>query len=83
VRLTVIATGFTGEIQQTPAQSASVNPRAGIPPQQRRPMPMQQPPFNPPGQQQQQQQQPPEPKEKPGLDIPDFLRKRNKNNPQS
>lgn len=82
VRLTVIATGFTGEVQQTPAQSASVNPRGGIPTQQRRPMPMQQPPFTPPAQQQQQQQQPqqpPEPKEKPGLDIPDFLRKRNKN----
>jgi cell division protein FtsZ len=76
VRLTVIATGFTGEVQGTSATSASVNQRAGnmAPPPPKRPLPTQQQPFTPPA-----QQQPPEPKEKPGLDIPDFLRNRNKN----
>jgi cell division protein FtsZ len=67
VRLTVIATGFTGEAQAAPQQNAN-QPR--VVPQQstKRPLP-QTPPVNPPT---------PivEPKEKPGLDIPDFLRNR-------
>ncbi|MEI2580992.1 cell division protein FtsZ [Scytonema sp. PRP1] len=67
VRLTVIATGFTGEAQAAPQQNVN-QPR--VVPQQstKRPLP-QTPPVNPPT---------PivEPKEKPGLDIPDFLRNR-------
>lgn len=75
VRITVIATGFTGEIQAQQQQSAAPNNRVAPPPtQQRRPMP--QPSStsaNPPKQ--------PEPKQKPGLEIPPFLQKRrNPNN---
>jgi cell division protein FtsZ len=78
VRLTVIATGFTGEVQA--AQQQNVNQgRVVSPAATRRPMPQPQP--QPP----QAQPQPPaanpptpiaEPKEKQGLDIPDFLRNR-------
>lgn len=71
VRLTVIATGFTGEVQSTPQQTA-VNQRAGVAPQGRRPMPAQQPPTNTSA-----PAPSPEPK-KPGLDIPDFLQRRRK-----
>jgi cell division protein FtsZ len=74
VRLTVIATGFTGETQTTTQQSTT-NQRV-VTPQNRRPMP--QPPANQPT-----QIQPPEqPKEKPGLDIPDFLRRRTQQPPR-
>jgi cell division protein FtsZ len=68
VRLTVIATGFTGEAPAA-QQSNVTQGRVVQPPPQRRPM--QQPPApNPPT-------QTPEPKEKGSvLDIPDFLRKR-------
>ncbi len=69
VRLTVIATGFTGEVQT--AQQPSVTQGRVVPPQPRRPAaPPQQPPaVNPPT-------QVPEPKEKSILDIPEFLRNR-------
>lgn len=76
VRITVIATGFTGEIQAQQQQSATPNNRVAPPPtQQRRPMMPQPSPTNtnPPKQ--------PEPKQKPGLEIPPFLQKRrNPNN---
>jgi cell division protein FtsZ len=65
VRLTVIATGFTGEMQATPPQNV-VNSRVVSPPPRRQ---APQPPVTPPT---------PvvEPKEKPGLDIPEFLQRR-------
>jgi cell division protein FtsZ len=67
IKITVIATGFTGEGQSTQQQSAVSTPRGVIPvPQQRRPLSqpnVQSPPT-------------PEPKEKQGLDIPDFLKNR-------
>ncbi|MEO1373732.1 MAG: cell division protein FtsZ [Cyanobacteria bacterium J06635_10] len=76
VRITVIATGFTGEMQVQQQQSATPNNRvAPAPAQQRRPI-MPQPSStntNPPKQA--------EPKQKPGLEIPPFLQKRrNPNN---
>jgi cell division protein FtsZ len=71
VRLTVIATGFTGEVQSTPQQTA-VSQRGGATPQGRRPMPAQQPPTNTSA-----PAPSPEPK-KPGLDIPDFLQRKRK-----
>ncbi|MGD1912379.1 MAG: cell division protein FtsZ [Rivularia sp. (in: cyanobacteria)] len=78
VRITVIATGFTGEMQVQQQQSATPNNRvapAPTPAQQRRPI-MPQPSStntNPP--------KPAEPKQKPGLEIPPFLQKRrNPNN---
>jgi cell division protein FtsZ len=67
VRLTVIATGFTGEAQAAPQQNVN-QPRVVAPQQTRRPMP-QPPAAHPPT-------PVAEPKEKPGLDIPDFLRNR-------
>ncbi|MCX7594407.1 MAG: cell division protein FtsZ [Fischerella sp.] len=68
VRLTVIATGFTGEMPAA-QQPGVAQGRVVSPPPQRRPMP-QPPAANPPTQN-------PEPKEKgPILDIPDFLRNR-------
>ncbi|MDJ0736404.1 MAG: cell division protein FtsZ [Nostocaceae cyanobacterium] len=66
VRITVIATGFTGETPTPPAQNIP-NQRVVTPMAQRRPMP--QPPANPP-------KPVAEPKEKPSLDIPDFLNRR-------
>ncbi len=65
VRLTVIATGFTGEMQGTPPQNVA-NARV-VTPQARRQAP--QPPAKEPI---------PvvEPKEKSGLDIPEFLQRR-------
>ncbi|MBW4645882.1 MAG: cell division protein FtsZ [Goleter apudmare HA4340-LM2] len=71
VRITVIATGFTGEIQAAPQQNVA-NPR--VAPTSRRPT--SQPPtptVNPPN-------PIPEPKEKPILDIPDFLQRRRPKN---
>lgn len=75
VRITVIATGFTGELPTQQQQTSTPNNRVVSPPtQQRRPTP--QPSstnVNPPKQ--------PEPKQKPGLEIPPFLQKRrNPNN---
>ena len=75
VRITVIATGFTGELPTQQQQNATPNNRVASPPTpQRRPTP--QPSStnaNPPKQ--------PEPKQKPGLEIPPFLQKRrNPNN---
>jgi cell division protein FtsZ len=67
VRITVIATGFTGEVQAAPQQTVTT-PRV-VPQTPKRSMP--QPTVNSPS-------PTPEPKEKPGLDIPDFLRNRNK-----
>jgi cell division protein FtsZ len=69
VRITVIATGFTGEVQAAPQQNAA---NVRVAPTAKRPA-TQQPTINP--------STPtptpiPEPKEKPGLDIPDFLRNR-------
>ncbi|MDB9373243.1 cell division protein FtsZ [Nodularia sphaerocarpa] len=65
VRITVIATGFTGEIQVPPQNVAN----ARVPATPKRSTPQPPPPVNPPT---------PvvEPKEKMGLDIPDFLRNR-------
>ncbi|TAF12182.1 MAG: cell division protein FtsZ [Nostocales cyanobacterium] len=70
VRITVIATGFTGEIQATPQQNVA-NARVVTPPPKRTGT---QPAVNQPS-----VNQPnpiPEPKEKPALDIPDFLQRR-------
>ncbi len=70
IKITVIATGFTGEGQSTQQQTTVSTPRGVIPvPQQRRPLsqPNVQSPPPPPT---------PEPKEKQGLDIPDFLKNR-------
>ncbi|MEM9927514.1 MAG: cell division protein FtsZ [Cyanobacteria bacterium P01_D01_bin.50] len=76
VRITVIATGFTGEMQVQQQQSATPTNRVATPPaQQRRPITPQPSPTNtnPPKQA--------EPKQKPGLEIPPFLQKRrNPNN---
>jgi cell division protein FtsZ len=67
VRITVIATGFTGEVQATPTSQNVVNARVTATP--KRPTP-QQPAVNPPA---------PNHKEKPhDLNIPDFLRNRRK-----
>ena len=75
VRITVIATGFTGELPTQQQQTSTPNSRVASPPtQQRRAMP-QSPSTNtnPPRQT--------EPKQKPGLEIPPFLQKRrNPNN---
>lgn len=64
VRITVIATGFTGEAQASPPLPArtvsKARPIAPVPP----------PPAEP------------EPKEKPGLDIPEFLQRRRFPRPQ-
>ncbi|MBK1990821.1 cell division protein FtsZ [Sphaerospermopsis aphanizomenoides BCCUSP55] len=66
VRITVIATGFTGEIQTAPQQNvAAVRP---VTPTTTR-KPTSQPTINQPT-------PTPEPKEKPSLDIPDFLQRR-------
>jgi cell division protein FtsZ len=76
VRITVIATGFTGEVQAAVQQSvASVRV---APNTSKRPT-TQQPAVNPPTSTPSSTPTPtptPEPKEKPGLDIPDFLRNR-------
>jgi cell division protein FtsZ len=64
VRLTVIATGFTGEMQGTPPQNVA-NSRVVTPPPRRQ---APQPPVKEPT--------PVEPKEKSGLDIPEFLQRR-------
>ncbi|MBD2567658.1 cell division protein FtsZ [Anabaena lutea] len=66
VRITVIATGFTGEIQVAPQQNVA-NARIVTPTNTRKPTP--QPTVNQPN-------PIPEPKEKPALDIPDFLQRR-------
>jgi cell division protein FtsZ len=66
VRITVIATGFTGEIQATPQQTVA-NARVVTPTASRKPQ--SQPTVNQPS-------TTPEPKEKPSLDIPDFLQRR-------
>ncbi|MEM7713106.1 MAG: cell division protein FtsZ [Cyanobacteria bacterium P01_A01_bin.68] len=79
VRITVIATGFTGEIQERQQQNATPN-RVVTPQtqqqQQRRPMPQ---PSSTGANSPKQPQA--EPKQKPGLEIPPFLQKRrNPNN---
>jgi cell division protein FtsZ len=73
VRITVIATGFTGDIQPPSAQT-TVTPRVVTPiptttTTTRRPTPLQQPVNNPTPSVE-------PPKEKPSLDIPDFLQRR-------
>jgi cell division protein FtsZ len=65
VRITVIATGFTGDIQAAPQQTVA-NTRV-VTPTSRKATP--QTPANSPN-------PTPEPKEKPSLDIPDFLQRR-------
>lgn len=65
VRITVIATGFTGEVQATPAARVAPPPKRPTtppppPPQSTTPTPL--PTFDP--------------NERPGLDIPEFLRGR-------
>ncbi|QYX34266.1 cell division protein FtsZ [Sphaerospermopsis torques-reginae] len=75
VRITVIATGFTGEIQAAPQQTVST-PRVVTPSPRK---PGVQPTVNQPTVNQPTVNQPtstPEPKEKPILDIPDFLQRR-------
>jgi cell division protein FtsZ len=67
VRITVIATGFTGEIQAAPQQNVA-NVRVVTPTNTRKPTP--QPTVSQPN------TTIPEPKEKPVLDIPDFLQRR-------
>lgn len=69
VRITVIATGFTGEIP-TPAQQPT-NTRAGNQPPKKTPI---QPTPNQPTVNQ--PQPAPQPQGKPALDIPDFLQRR-------
>lgn len=66
VRITVIATGFTGEIQAAPQQNAANARVVSAPPKR---TPTQTPLTNSPA-------PTPEPKEKSGLDIPDFLQRR-------
>ncbi len=76
VRITVIATGFTGEIQERQQQTATPNNRVAPPPtaQQRRAAPQ-------PSSTNTNSPTPTEPKQKPGLEIPPFLQKRrNPNN---
>jgi cell division protein FtsZ len=76
VRITVIATGFTGEIQGQQQQVAAPSNRVAPSPaqQQRRTMPQ-------PSSTSANSQKQPEPKQKPGLEIPPFLQKRrNPNN---
>jgi cell division protein FtsZ len=68
VRITVIATGFTGEQQAAPQQTVA-NSRVTTTPPARKPM--SQPPAASPS-----PTPIPEPKEKPVLDIPDFLQRR-------
>lgn len=70
VRITVIATGFTGEVQIAPPQNV-VGSRVAPQSQQRRPMGQPQQPMNPTPQAPE-----PPPKGKPSLDIPDFLQRR-------
>ena len=65
VRITVIATGFTGEIQAPPTQNVT-NARVAPTPKRSTPQPQAVNPPTPVA----------EPKEKTGLDIPDFLRNR-------
>jgi cell division protein FtsZ len=72
IRITVIATGFSTEVQAPPVQQATrVSPlkRSPIstPPASPTPPPL--PPSAPP-------EQPPRPGAKPGLDIPEFLQRR-------
>lgn len=72
IRITVIATGFSTEVQAPPVQQAArVSPlkRSPIssPPASPTPPPL--PPTAPP-------EQPPRPGTKPGLDIPEFLQRR-------
>lgn len=66
VRITVIATGFTGEVQSAPQKMEKIAPKTS---QTNTPQP--QPPSP----------QAAEPKEKPGLDIPDFLQRRRQPRP--
>jgi cell division protein FtsZ len=72
VRITVIATGFTGEVQAPPQQNVATGRAAAPPPAQRRPLgqPLNPPPATPPA------PAPEQPKGKPALDIPDFLQRR-------
>lgn len=63
VRITVIATGFTGEVQAAPQTLTKVTPKPA-------------PPTPPTNTSQPATPQAAEPKEKPGLDIPDFLQRR-------
>lgn len=67
VRLTVIATGFTGEVQVAPQQTVAGARVPSPPPKRPSPQP---PAANPPTTPIN------EPKEKPGLDIPEFLQRR-------
>lgn len=67
VRITVIATGFTGEVQSAPQKIEKITPKTS---QANTPQPPQ-PPLP----------QAAEPKEKPGLDIPDFLQRRRQPRP--
>jgi cell division protein FtsZ len=72
VRITVIATGFTGEVQAAPQQNVA-NTRVTPMTKRQSPQPS---PTNPPT-------VTPEPKEKTGLDIPDFLQRRRPTPPKN
>ena len=81
IRITVIATGFSGEMQVVPApqQAARVSPMkqrspAASPPQPPASRPQASPPPPPAT-----TQPPPPPVTNPGLDIPDFLKRRRPN----
>lgn len=80
VRITVIATGFTGEVQAAVQQSVA---NVRVAPNTSKRTTTQQPAINPPTSTPSSTPTAtptpiPEPKEKPGLDIPDFLRNRSK-----
>jgi cell division protein FtsZ len=74
VRITVIATGFTGEIQAPPVQQAT----ARVSPLKRSPVPPASlgTPSQPTSQPSAPPTQPSDPRNKPGLDIPEFLQRR-------
>lgn len=69
VRITVIATGFSGEVQAPPQQQARVSPIKRSPT-------MPTPPANPAPPTMPPNPTEPRPSSKPGLDIPEFLQRR-------
>lgn len=77
VRITVIATGFTGEIQTAAQQTTNTARVVATPAKRPGTQPGTQPGMIQPNVNQPSQPSPtPEPKEKPILDIPDFLQRR-------
>ncbi|MBW4660525.1 MAG: cell division protein FtsZ [Drouetiella hepatica Uher 2000/2452] len=77
IRITVIATGFTGEMAPPPVQQSRVSPLKQRSPLASPPSTLSQPPINQPLTNQPPTNQPPDPRTtKPGLDIPEFLQRR-------